>query len=134
MRSLRLTPWLGGTVLIALAGGVLAWSNPSQTDFADYAADRIVKEISREFCAGERLPTVLRLALANCSELVAAQRNVIGTLVIQQTRRTNLGLMSLYLSDLGGQQVLSWQVPRYRTTVLGVAGRFILLQGGEYSP
>ncbi|MFQ6537599.1 MULTISPECIES: DUF4359 domain-containing protein [Aphanothece] len=128
------SPWLGGTVLLAVAAGALAWSNPDPAEFADYAAGRLVGEISREFCDGDALPTMLRLALPNCRELVASQRQAIGAVVSQQTRRTNLGLLSVYQSDLGGQRVLSWQVPRYSTTVVGIAGQFILVRGGESAP
>jgi hypothetical protein len=128
------SPWLGGAVLLAVAGGALAWSNPGPEEFADYAAGRLVREISREFCDGDALPTMLRLALPNCRELVASQRKAIGAVVSQQTRRTNLGLLSIYHSDLGGQRVLSWQVPRFSTTVVGIAGQFVLVHGGETTP
>ena len=90
-----------------------------------------MNEISREFCEGDRLPTIVRLALPDCAELVASQRQVLGGLVLQQTRRTNLGLLSVYRSELGGQQVLGWSIPRYETTVLGMAGQLVLVEGRE---
>jgi hypothetical protein len=71
---------------------------------------------------------MVRLALPNCSELVQAQNVALAALVSRQTRRWNLGLLSVYRSDLGGQQVLIWQLPRFRATVIGVAGQFLVLQ------
>ncbi|EDY38565.1 conserved hypothetical protein [Cyanobium sp. PCC 7001] len=127
-----LSPWLGVPALLALVGGSLAWTNPGPAEFADYAGERLVKEITAEVCHGDRLPGLLRLALGNCPELVAAQRQALGALVLQQTRRTNLGLLSVYHSDLGGQRVLRWRVPRLETTVVGVAGQFVLVQGREF--
>jgi hypothetical protein len=112
-------------------GGSLAWTNPGPAEFADYAGDRLVKEITAEVCHGDRLPALLRLALSNCTELVASQRDALGALVLQQTRRTNLGLFSIYRSELGGQRLLRWQLPRLRITVVGVAGQFVLVQGRE---
>lgn len=116
-----------------MVGGALVWTNPGPEEFAEYAGGRLVTEISEEFCQGDRLPTLLRLALANCTELVASQRGALGEVVLQQTRRTNLGLFSIYHSELGGQQLLRWRVPRLETTVVGVAGQFVLVQGREDS-
>jgi hypothetical protein len=126
-----LSPWLGVPALLALVGGSLAWTNPGPDEFADYAGERLVKEITAEVCQGDRLPGLLRLAMASCPELVASQRQTLGALVLQQTRRTNLGLLSVYHSELGGQRVLRWRVPRLDTTVVGVAGQFVLVQGRE---
>ncbi|SBO43061.1 DUF4359 domain-containing protein [Cyanobium sp. NIES-981] len=129
-----LSPSLGLPALLALVGGSLAFTNPGPDEFADYAGGRLVQEITAQVCEGDRLPSLLRLALTNCSELVASQRQALGAVVLQQTRRTNLGLFSLYHSDLGGQQVLRWRVPRLKATVVGVAGQFVLVQGGEAEP
>jgi hypothetical protein len=130
-RPTWLSPWLGASALLALVGGSLAWTNPGPAEFADYAGERLVREITAEVCHGDRLPGLLRLALGNCPELVAAQSRTLGALVLQQTRRTNLGLFSIYRSELGGQRLLRWRVPRLETTVVGVAGQFVLVQGRE---
>ncbi len=110
---------------------MLAWTNPGPTEFADFAADRLVLEISSRMCESSSLPSVLGLAAADCAALVASQRTALGELVQRQTRRTNLGLLSIYHSQLGGQQVLRWQVPRFEATVVGLAGRFVIVQARE---
>jgi hypothetical protein len=120
--------WLGGLALAALATAALAATNPTPAQFERFAAAHLVDEIERQVCEGDVLPPLLRLALPNCGEMVQAQNEAIGALVSRQTRRWNLGVLSVYRSAVGGQQVLAWQVPRFRATVLGVAGQFLVLQ------
>ena len=118
-------PWAFGLMLAALAG--LAITNPSAADFQAYAAERLVDEISEEVCAEGGLPVLMRLAIQNCQELVLDQRAPLAALVAGHTRRHNLGVLSLYRSDVGGQTLLRWRVPRFRSTVVGVAGQFVLI-------
>ncbi len=120
--------WLGALLLTAGAAAGLAISNPAPPAFERFAAAHLVQEIERQVCAGDVLPPLVRLALPNCSELVQDQNEAIGALVSSQTRRWNLGLLSIYRSDVGGQEVLLWQVPQFRATVVGVAGQFLVLQ------
>ncbi|MBM5813684.1 MAG: DUF4359 domain-containing protein [Cyanobacteria bacterium M_DeepCast_100m_m1_067] len=120
-------PWAFALMLAALAGAGLAITNPSTADFQAYAAERLVDEISEEVCAEGGLPTLMRMAIQNCEELVLAQRAPLAALVAGHTRRHNLGLLSLYRSDVGGQTLLLWRVPRVRSTVVGVAGQFVLI-------
>ena len=48
---------------------------------------------------------------------------------LAHTRRRNLGLLSLYRTELGGQTLFGvLEVPRYSATTLGVAGHFVILQ------
>jgi hypothetical protein len=118
---------LGGLLLAALAAAGLGLTNPTKDDFERFAAPRLVEAIEGEVCEGEVLPPMVRMALPNCAELVQAQSEAIAALVGRQTRRWNLGLFSLYRSEAGGQQVLLWTVPRFRATVLGIAGQFLVL-------
>ena len=115
-------------MVVALAGAGLAFTNPSSADFQAYAADRLVDEISEEVCGEGGLPVLMQMALQNCQGLVLAQRGPLAALVAGHTRRHNLGLLSLYRSDVGGQTLLLWQVPRFRSTVVGVAGQFVLIR------
>ena len=112
--------------LAALLG--LAVSNPTQLDFQQFAADRLVEEIAEELCVEADLPVLLRLAVGNCEQVVREQRAALAAVVQQHTRRTNLGICSLYRSEIGGQKLLDWRVPRFRSLALGVAGQFVLLQ------
>lgn len=102
-------------------------TNPSSADFQAYAADRLVDELSEEVCGEGGLPVLMRMAIQNCQELVLAQRAPLAALVAGHTRRHNLGVLSLYRSEVGGQTLLLWRVPRFRSTVVGVAGQFVLI-------
>ena len=112
---------------LVLAGAGLALTNPASADFEAFAADRLVDEISDELCVKGGLPVLMRLAIPNCQELVEGQRQALAGVVASHTRRTNLMVASLYRSEVGGQTVLAWQVPRFRSTVLAVAGQFVLI-------
>ena len=126
-------PWGVGLILLAMAGAVLAVTNPSTADFQAYAADRLVDDISEEVCGDGGLPMLMQMAIQNCQGLVLAQRAPLGALVAGHTRRHNLGVLSLYRSDVGGQTLLLWRVPRFRSTVVGVAGQFVLI-GANSAP
>ena len=121
-------PWAFGLMLVALAGAALAITNPSSADFQAYAADRLVDEISEEVCGEGGLPVLMRMAIQNCQGLVLAQRAPLAALVAGHTRRHNLGVLSVFRSDVGGQTLLLWRVPRFRSTVVGVAGQFVLIR------
>ena len=127
-------PWGAGLVVVALAAAGLAITNPGPADFQAFAADRLVDEISEELCRDGGLPVLMRMAVTNCQELVQALRAALGTVVALHTRRTNLGLLSVYSSEIGGQSLLRWRVPRFRSTVVGAAGQFVLVRAASDRP
>jgi hypothetical protein len=116
---------------IALGAAGLVISNPSPADLETFGSERLVDEISDELCSSDGLPVVMRLALSNCDRLVHDQRQALGRLVRDQARRRNFGLFSIYQADIGGQSLLTWQVPRFHATVLAIAGTFVLLESGQ---
>ena len=128
------TPWVSGLVVVALAAAGLAITNPAPADFQAFAAERLVDEISEELCGDGGLPVLMRMAVTNCQDLVRAQRTALGTVVADHTRRTNLGLLSVYSSEIGGQSLLRWRVPRFRSTVVGAAGQFVLVRAASDRP
>ena len=126
--------WAPGLIMLGLAAGGLALTNPSPTDFRAYASDRLVEEISKELCGDGGVPVLLRMAINNCVGLVQAQRAALAAVVLSHTRRRNYGLLSVFESELGGQSLLRWQVPRFRSTVVGVAGQFVLISAATDRP
>jgi hypothetical protein len=61
--------------------------------------------------------------------MMLSQRQALGSLARQSSRRGNFGLFSVYRTDLGGQTVLpGFTVPRYRALILAGAGQFLVLQ------
>ncbi len=124
------TGWLGRAAAAAALGGALVFSNPRPSDFDGFAAEQLVDVIEAEVCRGEVLPTLLRLALRDCPRLIRAQRGAIGAYVGRHTRRTNLGLLSLYRTEFGGTDLLGWSLPRFSATVVGAAGQLVIVQAG----
>ena len=124
-------PWILIVLAIALGAGALVISNPTPADLETFASERLVDEISDELCSGDGLPVVMRLALSNCHGLIHDQREPLGRLVRDQARRQNFGLFSIYRAEIGGQSLLTWQVPRFHATVLAIAGTFLLLESGQ---
>jgi hypothetical protein len=63
--------------------------------------------------------------------LVQAQKTTLGRLALDHSHRSNLGLLSLYRTDLGGASLGRWRLPRFEALTLAVAGRFLLLSAQE---
>lgn len=123
-------PCLPLLVSLAILAGLVA-SNPSKEDFQRFAADRLVDEIAEELCREGQLPLLLRMAVGNCEQVVRDQRAALAAVVQMHTRRTNLGLFSLFQSRIGGQRLLDWRVPRFHALVLGAGGQFVVLQADQ---
>jgi hypothetical protein len=119
--------------LLAGAGVVgLAGTNPGPTDFEEYAGERLSEWLTEELCRTDGLPMMARLLIRDCPQLVASQKPVLGRLALHHTRRRNLGLFSVYRTEMGGQELLpNWRLPRYTATTLAAAGRFLILRGSE---
>jgi hypothetical protein len=122
--------WWRGAAVTSLFAAALALTNPSPGDFESFAAERLVDVLEVEFCQGEVLPTLVRLALRDCSRLIQAQRGPIGAYVGRHTRRTNLGLLSIYRTELGGTTLLGWSLPRFSATVVAAAGQLVIVRAG----
>lgn len=120
-------------VLAVVAGvGGLAATNPGPDDFQEFAGRRLADTISREICLENGLPMAVRLLLQNCSALVASQQQVLGRLALDHSQRTNLGVASLYRTQLGGQQLLAdLRLPRYEAITLAGAGQFVVVNTSE---
>ena len=124
-RARRLLPL--APVLLALAA--LAWSNPGPQDFAAFAGNNLTERLTKEVCRGTALPLVLSLLADNCPAMLAAQRPVLAALASAQSERLNLGLFSLYRTEIGGQRLLrTLQLPTYSVITLAAAGQFYVLQ------
>lgn len=123
---------------ILVAGAVVAGltiTNPGPAEFEAFAAERLTEVITEELCSDDGLPMMMRLIIPDCPGLVGAQHAVLGRLARQHTRRRNLMVMSVYMTDLGGQQVLpGWRLPRYSAVTLAAAGRFLLVHSEETDP
>ncbi|MEB3331768.1 MAG: DUF4359 domain-containing protein [Synechococcaceae cyanobacterium] len=124
-------------VLLAVAAGSagLVVTNPGPADFEEFAADQLTRLVSDEVCRGDGLPSVLRMLLPDCDGLVRSQRRSFGQLAWAHSQRRNLGLFSIYRTQLGGRRLLAdLELPSYRATTVAVAGHFWLLQSEARGP
>ena len=104
------------------------WSNPGPAEFEAFAGERLVDLASGELCGSQGLPMAIQLLVRDCPQLVRSQRAVLGALASRGTRRFNLGLFSLYVTEVGGQALLpGLRVPHYRSLTLAGAGQLVLL-------
>jgi|GEM_PF-304764 hypothetical protein len=120
-----------GLGLLAVCAGAigLAFTNPGPEDYEEFAGERLSAALIEELCEPDGLPMVLRLIIRDCPGVIRSQRSVLGRLAGSRTRRRNLGVFSVYRTDLGGQALLgSWQLPHYQTLTLAAAGQFVLLR------
>ena len=120
---------LGALAASTVVGG-LVLTNPGPAAFEDFAADQLVDLLTQDLCSDGGLPMLMRVVVRDFPGLVRAQRTPLGAWARQGTRRRNFGLFSLYTTNLGGQQLAQWQVPRYKSTTLAAAGRFVVLRTG----
>lgn len=122
----------GGLLLLGpalLVVGGLAWSNPGPKDFSTFAGDHLAELVTREVCRGTALPLMLSLLAADCPALLRSQQPALASLAAARSERLNLGLFSLYQTQIGGQRLFrQWQVPTYAVLTLGVAGQFFVLR------
>ena len=87
-----------------------------------------MKLVTKEICERQTLPMVLQLWISDCPRLIADQEPALALLADQFTRRWNLGLASVYVTTVGGQNLLpALRLPRYSVTSLGLAGQFWVL-------
>lgn len=131
LRSHRPGPLPALLVLAGVAGGALglAATNPDSQAFEAFAGQRLATLLHEEVCAADGLPMLARLLIRDCPDLVASQSGALGKIALAHTRRRNLGMLSLYRTELGGQSLFGvLEVPRYTATTLGVAGHFVILE------
>ena len=115
-------------LVLAGSGAALYVTNPSREDYQVFAGETLVKLATREICERQALPMVLQLWISDCPRLIADQEQALALMADQFSRRWNLGLASVYVTSVGGQNLLpALRLPRYSVTTLGIAGQFLML-------
>lgn len=121
--------WCALGAIALVAGGGLALTNPGPNDFEDFAGLHLVELIEDEICHKPSLPLMLQMVLQNCTSVVRSQEQPLGRLAREHSSRFNLGLVSMYRTSFGGQQLLdNLRLPHYTVTTLAVAGQFVVLK------
>ena len=110
------------------AASALALTNPSLQDYQLHAGEQLVALATEELCSEQGLPLMIKVWLKDCPAVVAAQQSTLAALAGPMTTRTNLGLLSVFTTEVGGQKLmLGWRLPRYTVTTVGVAGQFLTI-------
>ena len=69
---------------------------------------------------------LMRVWLKDCPAVIASQQTSLASLAGQVSSRLDLGLLSVFTTEVGGQRLLpGLRLPRYTITTVGVAGQFI---------
>ena len=129
-RKTRQRPWVAVSIGVAVTGSAaaLALSNPSMADYQTFAGGQLVDLATEELCGQGGLPMLLQLWIKDCPALISTQQPTLAALAGQFSTRMNLGVASVFTTEVGGQKILpALHLPRYRVTTLGVAGHFLPL-------
>lgn len=119
---------------VGAAAGLVV-TNPDRNDFAEYSGSRLSGLLIEELCRQDGLPMLLRLVVSDCAGLLRDQAPALGRIAEAHSRRLNLGLLSLYSTEIGGQKLFAGlQLPRYNGLTLAVAGQFLPLRSAETAP
>ena len=106
---------------------MLLLTNLTADDYAEHAGRQLVTVLSAELCRSEAVPMLLRLD----SRLPRHGGFSAATLadVAARFTRLNLGVASIYITQLGGQELApGLRLPRVKAMTLAVAGRFVMLR------
>jgi len=115
-------------LVLAGSGAVLFLTNPTREDYRAFAGQTLVTLATEEICERQTLPMVLQLWISDCPRLIADQEQALALLADKFTRRWNVGVASVYVTQVGGQNLLpALRLPRYTVTSLGIAGQFQVL-------
>jgi hypothetical protein len=79
----------------------LAATNPGPEAFAEFAGERLSREIAAEVCRPEGLPMMLRLVIRDCPGLVQAQKTTLGRLALDLVAPKQEGLDRVFQMMLG---------------------------------
>ena len=108
---------------------MLLLTNPTADDYAEHAGRQLVTVLSAELCRSEAVPMLLRLWIRDCPDMVASQQQNLADVAARFTTRLNLGVASIYITQLGGQELApGLRLPRVKAMTLAVAGRFVMLR------
>ena len=106
--------------LTVLAAG-MAFTNPARDKYLTYASTKLETELESTVCKDSRIPQALSgitdSLIGSCKNLVTSQRSTIEHLLDNTTQRQNLGVVSIYTTELGKKS--------YQT--VGAFGNFVTL-------
>ena len=108
-------------IALTLVAAGMAFTNPARDKYLTYASGTLEKELESNVCKDSRVPQALNgvaeTLIGSCKNLLTSQRDTIERLLDNTTQRQNLGVVSIYTTELGKKS--------YQT--VGAFGNFVTL-------
>lgn len=130
MKSWNLAQSLGTAMITGILLS-LAISNPSQSEYEEYATDQLTEYLQNNVCP--QAPRLWGKSLKReCKRLVDSNQSEIQDLISQSTERYNFVLFSIYKTELSITKVSPFfpsnLLPSYHFGTLGIGHKFYIYQ------
>ncbi len=107
---------IGGSLLVTFIGCMIL-TNPGQSDYEDYASEKLVFYLKDKICLEKGISLFLQ---RYCHTLVDTSRKQLGQFLSQKTQRHNYVFFSIYKTDL----LFPAPIPRYQFETIGILENF----------
>lgn len=125
MKPLQIVGIAGGAALIGL-GAAMAVNNPDPTAYKEFATQELSAYLQENVCTQKE--SSLRDILQDpCKKLVKSLQPQFQTIIAKNTERMNLGLFSIYKTELS----LADPLPSYEFGTVGVLGNLYIYKAEE---
>ncbi|QSJ18145.1 DUF4359 domain-containing protein [Nostoc sp. UHCC 0702] len=104
---------------LAVCGVAMAKTNPSQTDYEEYALQRLTQYLKQDVCK-KTSRFIENLLHSKCDKLVDSTNPQIKEILAATTQKQDFIVFSIYRTDL---KVSSW-LPSYRFETVGAFNNF----------
>ncbi|HEY9299314.1 MAG TPA: DUF4359 domain-containing protein [Phormidium sp.] len=133
MKSWNIPQSLGTAIVTGLLVS-LAVSNPSQSEYEEYATKELTEYLQQNVCP--QAPKIWGKSLKReCKRLVNSNQSEIKDLISQSTERYNFVLFSIYKTELSITKVSpflpSSLLPSYHFGTLGIGQKFYIYQAEQ---
>ncbi len=118
MRSLTIIAYVAAAGLAAL-GITMAKTNPSQTEYENYAVQRLTEYLKTDVCKKTQ-NIIENLIHLNCEKTVDSASPQIRQIITGTTQQQNFLLFSIYRTDLK----LNSLIPAYKFETVGAFNNF----------
>ncbi len=118
MKIIMIIAVFSAAILVGL-GEALATTNPSQAEYEQYAMQQLTEYLKERAC--KKVPSFIEnLLKQNCTTLVDRNQSALRQLLVQNTHRQDLVIVSLYRTDLKVNPLL----PGYKFETIGILNHF----------
>ncbi|MFN6567710.1 hypothetical protein A6770_34055 [Nostoc minutum NIES-26] len=118
MKALTIMTYVGAAG-VAVFSVTMAKTNPSQTDYEEYAVQRLTQYLKQDVCK-KTSRFIENLLNSKCDKLVDSANPEIKDILAATTQRQDFIVFSVYRTDL---ELSSW-LPSYRFETVGAFNNF----------